>query len=209
MLGYIVMRGMRYGIARGVFSNEAGLGSAPIAHAASRSKDPVEQGLWGVFEVFVDTIIICTISALVILTAGVHVQGFSGTPLTEASFAGGFLSGAPLTIASFSATFGTFGGVFVSIAILCFAGSTILGWSYYGQQCLGYLTKRNKTIELVYKILFCVLVIVGARGGLEFVWDVADTLNGLMAIPNLIALLLLSKVVMSLTKEYLQRDKLK
>ena len=192
LLGYTIMRAMRYGVARGVFSNEAGLGSAPIAHAASREQDPVKQGLWGIFEVFVDTFIICTISALVILTAGLFEGGNRG---------------AALVIESFSATFGTFGGAFVSIAILCFAGSTILGWSYYGMQCLGYLTKNNKAIDMAYKVVFTILIVVGARGGLEFVWDVADTLNGLMAIPNLIALLLLSKVVMSLTKEYLQRNK--
>ncbi|MCL2058001.1 MAG: sodium:alanine symporter family protein [Oscillospiraceae bacterium] len=189
LLGYAIMRGMRYGIARGVFSNEAGLGSAPIAHAASRSKNPVEQGLWGVFEVFVDTIIICTLSALIILTAGLY---------------NGETSGAALMIASFSASLGSFGGVIVSIAILCFASSTILGWSYYGQQCLHYLTGQNKMVDMAYKVLFTLLVIVGAVGGLEFVWDVADTLNGLMAVPNLIGLLLLSKLVFSLTKEYLE-----
>ena len=190
IMGYVIMRGMRYGIARGVFSNEAGLGSAPIAHAASRSENPVEQGLWGIFEVFVDTIIICSISALVILCSGMY-----GT---------GDLSGAPLTISAFSSTFGSFGGIFVTIAVACFAASTILGWSYYGQQCLGYLSKNNKTLDLCYKIVFSGLVIVGAIGGLEFVWDVADTLNGLMAIPNLIALVLLSKVVVGLTKEYME-----
>ena len=190
IMGYAIMRAMRYGIARGVFSNEAGLGSAPIAHAASRTKDPVEQGLWGIFEVFVDTIIICSITALVILTSGLYQ---------------GEVSGAPLVMASFSQSFGSFGGIFVSIAVLCFAGSTILGWSYYGQQCLGYLTGKNKTWDLVYKIFFSLLTIVGALGGLKFVWDLADTLNGLMAIPNIIALLLLSKVVFSLTKEYLAR----
>jgi len=194
IMGYVIMRAMRYGVARGVFSNEAGLGSAPIAHAASRNKDPVNQGLWGVFEVFVDTLIICTISALVILTAGLYEGG---------------LSGAPLTIASFEGTFGTFGAYFVSIAILCFAGSTIISWSYYGQQCLGYLTNKSKSLELGYKLIFCGLIVVGAIGGLTLVWDIADTLNGLMAIPNLIALILLSKVVMGMTKEYLSRDKLK
>ena len=193
IMGYVIMRAMRYGIARGVFSNEAGLGSAPIAHAASNEKDPVQQGLWGVFEVFVDTIVICSLSALVIVTSGLYNQG---------------LAGADLTLAAFSGTFGSFGSMFVSVAILCFAGSTILGWTYYGQQCLGYLTGNQKTIDLGYRIFFCALTIVGAVGGLTFVWDVADTLNGLMAIPNLLALLLLYKTVVTLTKEYLQRDKI-
>jgi len=192
IMGYAIMRAMRYGIARGVFSNEAGLGSAPIAHAASRETDPVKQGLWGVFEVFVDTGIICTITALVILSAGLYR---------------GDVSGAPLVMASFVNSFGEIGGIFVTIAIICFAGSTILGWSYYGQQCLRYLTGGNKIVDISYKFIFSCLTIVGAMGGLTFVWDLADTLNGLMAIPNLIALLLLSKVVFELTKEYLSREK--
>ena len=196
ILGYTIMRAMRYGIARGVFSNEAGLGSAPMAHAASRTKDPVQQGLWGVFEVFVDTIIICTISGLIIVTAGQY---------------GGDISGVSLVNASFREAFGSFGGVFVTIATLCFAGSTILGWSYYGQQSLRYLAGDNKVLDTGYKVFFSLLTIAGAvagqKEGLKLVWSISDTLNGLMAIPNLIALLLLSKVVITLTKEYLARTK--
>ena len=192
IMGYVMMRAMRYGVARGVFSNEAGLGSAPIAHAASRTKDPVQQGLWGIFEVFVDTIIICTITALAVLTAGLY---------------GGDTSGAPLVMASFSQRFGYFGDLFVSIGVLCFASSTLLGWSYYGQQCLGYLTNNNKAWDLAYKVIFSLLATVGAIGGLTLMWDIADTLNGLMAIPNLIALLLLSRIVMSLTKEHFAKAK--
>jgi AGCS family alanine or glycine:cation symporter len=192
VMGYVIMRAMRYGVARGVFSNEAGLGSAPIAHAASRATEPVEQGLWGIFEVFVDTIIICTITALVIISSGLYNQD---------------ISGASLVMASFTQNFGSFGGIFITIAILCFATSTILGWSYYGQQCLRYLVGENKIVDIAYKVIFSLLTIVGAIGGLTLVWDIADTLNGLMAIPNLIALLLLSKVVIELTKEYLARRK--
>jgi AGCS family alanine or glycine:cation symporter len=192
IMGYAIMRGMRYGVARGVFSNEAGLGSAPIAHAASSAKEPVEQGLWGIFEVFVDTILICTLSGLVIITSGLYNGG---------------LEGEALVLASFNLAFGSIGGIFVSIAIFCFAFSTILGWSYYGQQCLGYLTKNNKAVDLCYKALFSALCIVGAVGGLTLVWDIADTLNGLMAIPNLIALLLLHKVITTATKEYLKKKK--
>jgi AGCS family alanine or glycine:cation symporter len=192
VMGYVIMRGMRYGVARGVFSNEAGLGSAPIAHAASSSKEPVEQGLWGIFEVFVDTILICTLSGLVIITSGLYSGG---------------LEGEALVLASFNQAFGSIGGIFVSIAIFCFAFSTILGWSYYGQQCLGYLTKNNKAVDLCYKVLFSALCIVGAVGGLTLVWDIADTLNGLMAIPNLIALLLLYKVITTATKDYIKKKK--
>ena len=192
VMGYVIMRSMRYGIARGVFSNEAGLGSAPIAHAASRAKDPVQQGLWGVFEVFIDTIIICTLTGLVIISSGLYA---------------GELKGVPLVMASFANTFGRFGGIFVAIGILTFACSTILGWSYYGQQCLGYLTKNNKVWDMVYKVVFSLLAIVGATGGLAFVWDISDTLNGLMAIPNLVGVLLLSKVVFDMTKKYLAEGK--
>jgi len=139
---------------------------------------------------------------LVILTAGLYL-----TPVGDTA-----LSGAPLSIASFSSTlgeafgpvFGQFGAIFVSISILFFAGTTIIGWSFYAERCLGFLTKNNPTILLVYKMLFCALVVVGAMGGLELVWDIADTLNGLMAIPNLIALVLLSKVVIGLTKKYVE-----
>lgn len=188
VVGYTLMQTIRRGIARGVFSNEAGLGSAPIAHAASAQKDPVKQGVWGVFEVFVDTIIICTLSGLVIVLAGEYTK----------------VSGSELTIASFSQTFGAFGGVFVSLSILFFAGSTIIGWSYYGEQSLNFLTNKNKTAVLIYKVIFCLVAIVGATGGLTMVWDIADTLNGLMAIPNLIALLMLRKVVIGLTKKFLE-----
>jgi AGCS family alanine or glycine:cation symporter len=117
------------------------------------------------------------------------------------------ISGASLVMASFTQNFGSFGGIFITIAILCFATSTILGWSYYGQQCLRYLVGENKIVDIAYKVIFSLLTIVGAIGGLTLVWDIADTLNGLMAIPNLIALLLLSKVVIELTKEYLARRK--
>ena len=192
VMGYVIMRAMRYGVARGVFSNEAGLGSAPIAHAASKEKDPVKQGLWGVFEVFVDTMVVCTITALVILTSGLY---------------GGDISGVTLVMASFEKAFGFVGGAFVALTILLFAGSTILGWSYYGQQCLRYMIGDNKAVDLGYKSLFCVLAIVGAMGGLTMVWDIADTLNGLMMVPNLLALVLLSKVVFQLTKEHIERAK--
>jgi len=190
VMGYVIMQAMRFGVARGVFSNEAGLGSAPIAHSASSNKDPVKQGVWGVFEVFVDTIIICSLTGLVILTSG--VTNYSD------------YTGADLTMTSFSSTFGQAGAIFVTIGLMCFAYSTILGWSYYGQQSLGYLTKNNKVWDMGYKIIFTLLTIVGSIGGLTMIWDIADTLNGLMAIPNLIGLLLLSKIIIELTRKYIK-----
>lgn len=190
IMGYVIAQAMRYGFARGVFSNEAGLGSAPIAHAVSDATNPVKQGLWGIFEVFIDTIIICTLTALVILTSG----------LTESTD----LTGAPLTSAAFSQHLGDFGGMFISLSIILFALSTILGWSYYGERCIKYLVGENKVAGFLYKTAFLLLTIVGSVGGLELLWDIADTLNGAMAIPNLIALMGLSRVVFKLTKKYLQ-----
>ena len=190
IMGYVIMQAMRFGVARGVFSNEAGLGSAPIAHAASSNTDPVRQGVWGVFEVFMDTIVICSLTGLVILTSG--IENFND------------FTGADLTMAGFATTFGPVGDIFVTIGLACFAFSTILGWSYYGQQSLGYLTKNNKVWDMIYKVIFTLLTIVGAIGGLTMIWDIADTLNGLMAIPNLVGLLILGKVVMDLMKKYVK-----
>lgn len=187
VMGYVIMRGMRYGFARGVFSNEAGLGSAPIAHAASNTKNPVKQGLWGIFEVFVDTIIICSLTAFVVLTSGLY---------------GGGLSGAALTSSAFTNTLGSFGGKFLTIAIIFFAFSTIIGWSYYGENCIKYLFKNTKMVMYSYKAIFIFMVVVGATLELGLVWDISDTFNGLMAIPNLIAVLLLSGTVFTLTKSY-------
>lgn len=189
VMGYAITRAMRYGFARGVFSNEAGLGSAPIAHAASSTQEPVKQGLWGIFEVFVDTIIICTITALTIITSGLYNGG---------------LDGAPLTLAAFERTLGPFSGYFVTIAMICFALSTILGWAYYGERCVAYIFGGNKLADYIYKALFVALVVVGAVGGLKLVWDISDTLNGMMAIPNLIALLALNGVVVKATRDYLR-----
>jgi len=194
ILGTVMMSAMRYGFARGVFSNEAGLGSAPIAHAAAHTDDPVKQGLWGVFEVFVDTIIICSITGLVIIISGLYESGAKG---------------AELTIAAFSSVFGSLGGYFVTIAIALFALSTMLGWSYYGERCLSYLVgKESKTVVMVYRVLFLIIIIFGCLGGLTFVWDLSDTLNGLMAIPNLIGILGLSGVVVQLTREHFSNNKL-
>ena len=200
--GYAITRAIRFGIARGVFSNEAGLGSAPIAHAASSTKDPVKQGLWGIFEVFVDTILVCSITGIVIVISGIYNEGLTGGPLTAAAFQNLI----------------PFGGNFVRIAILLFALSTILGWSYYGERCWGYLTNNNKAVNLIFKIAFIAIVFVGAistsssilsdTSALDAVWKIADTLNGLMALPNLVGLLLLSKVTIKLTKDYFKKEDL-
>jgi AGCS family alanine or glycine:cation symporter len=177
---------MTRGVARGVFTNEAGLGSAPIAHAAATTDHPVRQGLWGVFEVFVDTIVICSITALSILTTGVWQNGGTGAALTTEAFSHGLP--------------GSWGGIIVSIGILLFAFSTILGWEYYGERCAEYLF--GPKVNMIYRILWIPFIVLGAVGGLEQLWDLADTMNGLMAIPNLIGLVGLSGVVIKLTKEF-------
>ena len=185
-MGATISQAVRFGIARGVFTNEAGLGSAPIAHAAATTDHPVRQGLWGVFEVFVDTIVICTITALTIITSGAWTGEASGAALTTEAFS----MGLP----------GSWGGIVVSIGILLFAFSTILSWEYYGERCAEYLfgPKVNK----IYKVLWIPFIIIGSIGGLEALWDLADTLNGLMAIPNLIGIIALSGIVIRLTKEF-------
>ena len=189
--GATMSNAIRYGVARGVFTNEAGLGSAPIAHAAATTDHPVRQGLWGVFEVFVDTIIICSITALAIVTTGAWESGQSGAVLT--------------TLAFDTAING--GGYIVSVGLVLFAYSTIIGWEYYGERCLEYLA-GTKPI-LAYRMIWIVFIVVGAVGGLEFMWSLADTLNGMMAIPNLIGVLFLSGTVFKLTKEFFAKEKIK
>lgn len=190
-VGATIATAMRRGISRGVFSNEAGLGSAPIAHAAATTDHPVRQGLWGVFEVFMDTIVICTLTALAIMVSGLWNSGVTGAALTTQAFNEAIPGG----------------GYIVSIGIMLFAFSTILGWSYYGERCAEYLL--GKKAILPYRIIWIPMVVVGSIGGLEFLWDLSDTLNGLMAIPNLIGVLALSGTVIALTKEYFAKEKVK
>lgn len=194
--GSTLAAGIRYGIARGVFTNEAGLGSAPIAHAAATTDHPVRQGLWGVFEVFMDTIVICSITALAILVSGMWQVN---DPITGKGF-----TGAALTTAAFNESLPG-GGYIVAIGIVLFAFSTIIGWEYYGERCAEYLF-GPKSIW-VYRVLWIPPVVIGAIGGLEDIWKLADTLNGLMALPNLIAVLLLSPVIFKLTKEFFAMEK--
>ena len=186
--GVTISAAIKRGVGRGVFSNEAGLGSAPIAHAAADNDSAVHQGCFGVFEVFADTIVICTLTAFAVL--------MSGTPIEY-----GQAAGAPLTIAAFSTTFGRAGGIIISIGLTLFATSTILSWCLYGTRCAEFLFKSTKVIK-PYQIIFCLVIILGAVTELSLVWDIADTLNGLMAIPNLVGLLGLSPIVIKLTREY-------
>ena len=198
VLGYTIMNAIRFGFARGVFSNEAGLGSAPIAHAASSTDNPVKRGMWVAFEVIFDTFIICTITALVVVMSGLWGPEGAG------------LDGAALSIAAFQNSVGIFGAAGVTIGTVLFALSTLLGWSYYGEKSIEYLFKGSSIVggvKLGYKIVFILLTFVGSIGGLKLIWDIADTLNGLMAIPNLIALILLSGTVTKLVKEYFREQK--
>ena len=192
VFGYAILVAMRQGFARGVFSNEAGLGSAPMAHAASNTKEPVEQGLWGIFEVFVDTIIICTLTSMAVLLSGVLENDINSYGSNGAAAAAAFNAILP----------GTIGGTVLQISLLFFALSTILGWSYYGERCWGYLTHNSKTANLIFKVAFVLVCVVGAVGSGSLMWDISDTLNGMMAIPNLIGLLLLSGTVVQLTRTY-------
>ncbi|MBR0159806.1 MAG: sodium:alanine symporter family protein [Oscillospiraceae bacterium] len=201
LFGYTIMMAMRQGFARGVFSNEAGLGSAPIAHAASSTEEPCEQAIWGVFEVFIDTIVICSITAFAVILSGV---------LDASGGLGAFASKGAAAASAFNAILpGTLGGKIIELSLLFFALSTILSWAYYGENCWGYLTGNNKTVVLIYKVVFSLVCIVGAVGSGTLMWDIADTLNGLMAIPNLLALLMLSGVVAKLTKDYFSKNMLK
>ena len=197
IFGYAIMQAMRQGFARGVFSNEAGLGSAPMAHAASSCEEPCEQAFWGVVEVFLDTIIICTITGLTVVLSG--VTGVEGG-------LDAFASKGAAAVAAFNSILpGTIGGTVIEISLLFFALSTILGWSYYGERCWGYLTHGSKAVNLIFKVVFVLVCVVGAVGSGTLMWDIADTLNGLMAIPNLVALLLLSGTVAKMTKAYFSK----
>ena len=178
---------MQKGVSRGIFSNEAGLGTGSIAHACADTQKPVTQGMFGIFEVFADTIIICTLTALVILC--------SGTPVTY-----GVAAGAELTISGFTTTYGSWSSIFTAVALCCFAFSTIIGWGLYGSRFVQFLFRSNKVVR-PFLVIYSFVSILGATLDLGLLWDIADTFNGLMSIPNLIALLLLSGMVVKLTKE--------
>lgn len=193
--GYGIFTAMRYGVGRGVFTNEAGLGSAPIAHAASSAKDPVRQGLWGVFEVFITTIVICTMTALVVLTSDAYQAGFLGGVFAY--------NGAALSSVAFNEAVPVIGDVGVTVATMFFSLSTILGWAYYGEVSIGYIfQKKRKLAVRIYRMVYVGFTFVGAVVGIEMVWLVADIFNILMALPNLIALVALSKVIVNTTKAH-------
>ena len=198
IVGAGIQTAMKMGFKRGVFSNEAGLGSSVMVHSSSNVKEPIRQGMWGIFEVFADTIVVCTLTALTILTSGA-IDLDTGL-MTEAAAAIGSDS---LMNYVFSQTFGTAGSWFIAIAILLFAFSTVLGWSHYGSTAFEYLfgTKAVK----IYKVFFTVLVIVSSVCSSQLAWDLSDTFNGLMMIPNLIGVLVLSPQVMKCTKNYVDR----
>ncbi len=178
---------MKKGVSRGIFSNEAGLGTGSIAHATADTKEAVQQGYWGIFEVFADTIVICTLTAMVILCSGVDISY-------------GAAAGAELTISGFTSVYGNWISIFTAVAMCCFAFSTIIGWGLYGTRCSEFVfgIKYNK----VFMIVYALVAMVGATMDLGLLWSIADTFNGLMAIPNLIALFLLSGTVVKLVKEY-------
>lgn len=189
--GATIAAAMRFGIARGVFSNESGLGSGPIAAAAARTNDPVKQALVSMTQTFIDTLVVCTMTALIILTATSWTQGISASELTSASI---------------SETLGSAGGIIVAIATALFAYSTLIGWSYYGEKAIEFLFKQPRAI-VVYRVIFTATVSVGAMTSLELVWNFSDLMNGMMAIPNLIGLLLLAKVVKAETDRYFSLPK--
>ena len=187
--GSVVMMSIRYGVARGVFSNEAGLGTAGIAQAAGTTKSAVRSGLIGMLGTFIDTLIVCSVTGLAIVSSGVWSNGQSG---------------AALSAAAFESAMPGFGGILLTIALVIFAFTTILGWSYYGEKCWIYLVGTKSVLP--FRLLWVIAVPFGAISQLDFAWLVADTLNGMMAIPNLLSLLLLSPVILKLTKEYFAED---
>ncbi len=187
--GATLAAAMRFGIARGVFSNESGLGSAPIAAAAARTHDPVKQALVSMTQTFIDTLVVCTMTALVILTATSWTKGIGAEQLTSASFA---------------ETLGGTGEIVVALATALFAYSTLIGWNYYGEKAIEYLFGARSI--RIYRIAFIATVVVGAMMNLEFVWNFSDLMNGMMAIPNLVGLLLLSKVIKAETDRYFSQS---
>ena len=194
-LGYGISQTITWGFKRGAFSNEAGLGSAVMVNSASNVKEPVHQGMWGVFEVFADTIVVCTLTALVILTTGV-VDLESGAVLAG-------VQDNALVGQAFTAAFGSFGPKFIAVSILLFAYSTTLGWSHYGTKAVEYLF--GTAGSRIYKVVFVGMTVVGATMKLGLAWDLSDTFNGLMMIPNLIGVLALSGTVVDITKNYFAR----
>ena len=195
VLGYGVSQAITWGFKRGAFSNEAGLGSSVMVHSASNVKEPVQQGMWGIFEVFADTIVVCTLTALVVLTSG-FVDLDTGKILSD-------VQGSALVGQAFSTVFGHYGPKFIAVSILLFAYSTVLGWSHYGTKAFEYLFGTKASFG--YKVVFVGMILVGATMKLGLAWDLSDTFNGLMMLPNLIGVLALSGTVAKITRNYIDR----
>lgn len=200
VVGFGIKAAIEMGMKRGVFSNEAGLGSSVMVHSNSNVKEPVRQGMWGIFEVFADTIVVCTLTAfsilssgLIDLTSGVAETAYNGVELTKAN----------LVSTVFSINFGSVGAAFIAIAIMLFAFSTVLGWSHYGTKAFEYLFGEKVTI--IYRVIFVIAIYGGAVLGDNIAWEIADTFNGMMMLPNLIGVLVLSPVVYKITRNYVDR----
>ena len=182
---------MQKGVSRGIFSNEAGLGTGSIAHACADTKDPAKQGLFGIFEVFMDTIVVCTLTALIILLSGVEI------PYGQAA-------GAELTISGFTSVYGNWVSIFTAVAMCCFAFSTIIGWGLYGARCAEFIF--GSKILVPFNIAYCLVSIVGATIDLGLIWGISDTFNGFMTVPNLIAIFLLTPVLLKLIKQHFKKE---
>ena len=195
IVGSGVAMAVQWGMKRGVFSNEAGLGSSVMVHSSSNVREPVVQGMWGIFEVFADTIIVCSLTAFAVLSSGL-VDLETGAVLSDKV-------STALVAEAFSTVFGGAGSAFIAIAILFFAFSTVLGWSQYGSKGFEYLFGRKAVKG--YQIIFVVFIVIGATMDLSLAWDLSDTFNGMMAIPNLIGVIALSGTVMKITKNYVDR----
>ncbi len=195
LVGSGIKLALTWGMKRGVFSNEAGLGSSVMVHSSSNVKEPVRQGMWGIFEVFADTIVVCTLTAFTMLTSGlVNLNTGAVVSASEDS---------ALVGEAFGKVFGSWGPAFIAIALLLFAFSTVLGWSHYGTKAFEYLFGEKATV--IYKVVFVVFIVCGATMSLDLAWDLSDTFNGLMAIPNLIGVLALSPSVYRITRNYVNR----
>ena len=206
IVGYGIKLAIEQGMKRGVFSNEAGLGSSVMVHSSSNTREPVKQGMWGIFEVFADTIIVCTLTAFAVLSSGlINLETGALVSDTFVTKAGAeiALTKANLVSAVFNQQFGFIGSAFIAISIMLFAFSTVLGWSHYGTKACEYLLGEKRTIP--YRVLFVLLVFGGAVMGDNLAWDLADTFNGLMMIPNLIGVIALSGLVCKITKNYVDR----
>ena len=206
IVGYGIKLAIEQGMKRGVFSNEAGLGSSVMVHSSSNTREPVKQGMWGIFEVFADTIIVCTLTAFAVLSSGlINLETGALVSDTFVTKAGAeiALTKANLVSAVFNQQFGFIGSAFIAISIMLFAFSIVLGWSHYGTKACEYLLGEKRTIP--YRVLFVLLVFGGAVMGDNLAWDLADTFNGLMMIPNLIGVIALSGLVCKITKNYVDR----